>query len=132
METERWQKIKGLFDVALELAPAKREKFLKNACGTDDELRRQVEKLLAAAFEMTDSFSEQPTVGEGAEAILEKTEQLAHGHHLSHYKIISQLGAGGMGEVYLAEDSKLNRRVALKILPAEFCRDNRRLQRFVS
>ena len=131
MNPERWQKIKGLFDVALELAPAKREKFLKNACGTDDELRRQVEKLLHAAFEMTDSFSEQPTVGEVAEAVSEKTEQLAYGRQLSHYKIISQLGAGGMGEVYLAEDSKLNRRVALKILPAGFCRDNRRLQRFV-
>jgi eukaryotic-like serine/threonine-protein kinase len=130
MNSERWQKIKGLYDAALALAPAKRGKFLNNACGADDELRREVERLLEAA-EATGSFSEQPTVSDADAAVLEKTEKLAQGSRLSHYKIISQLGAGGMGEVYLAEDLKLNRRVALKTLPVEFCRDNRRLHRFV-
>ena len=130
MNPERWQKIKGLFAVALELETAKRENFLKNACGTDDELRREVEKMLARSEE-ANSFSEQPTISDAAEAVLEKNEKLAPGHRLSHYKIISQLGAGGMGEVYLAQDLKLNRQVALKVLPAEFCRDSRRLQRFV-
>jgi serine/threonine protein kinase len=61
----------------------------------------------------------------------EKTDNLAGGHSLGHYRIISKIGAGGMGEVYLAEDTKLDRRVALKILPSEFAEDKDRMSRFV-
>ena len=61
----------------------------------------------------------------------EKTDNLAGGHSLGHYRIISKIGAGGMGEVYLAQDTKLDRRIALKILPAEFAEDEDRMNRFV-
>jgi len=64
MEAERWQKIKGLFDAALKFAPAQREKFLDNACGNDEGLRREVEKLLASFAD--DSFMEQPAATEPA------------------------------------------------------------------
>ena len=61
----------------------------------------------------------------------EKADNLADGHSLGHYRIVSKIGAGGMGEVYLAEDARLERRVALKILPATFAQDAERMRRFV-
>src|SRR5688572_22022427 len=110
MNSERWQKIKGLFDVALELAPEQRGKFLQKACGADAELRREVESLLAS-FEAAESFMNKPAAEEVASLILKPNEKLKSGQQIAHYEIIRQIGAGGMGEVYLAKDIKLKRNV---------------------
>ncbi len=129
MEAERWQKIKGLFDAALKFAPAQREKFLDNACGNDEGLRREVEKLLASFAD--DSFMEQPAAKEVASVIIKaETKNLEAGECFGHYEIIKQIGAGGMGEVYLAKDKKLERLVAVKILNEKFSRNESNLNRF--
>ncbi len=129
MTSEQWQKVKGLFDAALALAPAKREKFLKNACGADDELRREVENLLTS-FENVEDFMDQPAAAEVADIIVEEGKNFKTGEKIAHYEILAQIGEGGMGEVYLANDTRLNRKVALKFLTADFTADKLRLTRF--
>jgi non-specific serine/threonine protein kinase len=127
MTSERWQKIKGLFDAALEIEPEKRADFLKNAC--DDELRIEIEKLLAS-FEDADEFMEKPAFREVASLIIEPDTKLKNGERVAHYEILRQIGEGGMGEVYLARDTRLNRQIALKALPKNLTDDQSRLQRF--
>ncbi|HEX8249708.1 MAG TPA: protein kinase [Pyrinomonadaceae bacterium] len=129
MTAERWQKIKDLFDVALEIEPERRAGFLKNVCGGDAQLRLEIEKLLAS-FDDAGEFMEKPAVGEVASLIIEPVTKLKNGERLAHYEILRQIGEGGMGEVYLARDTRLNRRIALKTLPADLTADRSRLQRF--
>jgi eukaryotic-like serine/threonine-protein kinase len=129
MNSERWQKVKGLFDAVVELAPSEREKFLAESCGADDELRRDVEKLLASSDE-AESFMESPAAKEVVSQIIEP-KNLAAGTSFGHYEIIKQIGAGGMGEVYLAKDTKLDRKVAVKILNEKFAAHESNLQRFI-
>ncbi len=129
MNSEDWAKIKGLFDATIELAPAKRKHFLDNSCGADEELRREVEELLAS-YTDADSFMEQPAAEDAASLIIE-SKYLEAGKRFGHYEIIRQIGAGGMGEVYLAKDKKLDRKVAIKILNENFSRHESNLQRFI-
>jgi serine/threonine protein kinase len=129
MESERWQKIKQLYEAALKYPPDERERFLNENCGGDEGVRLEVESLLS--FGDATSFMEKPAIAEVADVIVNKRERLAAGQNLNHYKIVKQLGAGGMGEVYLAEDEKLNRDVVLKVLSGEFCLDSQNLRRFV-
>ena len=131
MNSERWQKVKALFDAVVELAPSARKRFLARSCGDDDVLRCEVEKLLAS-LENAESFMEQAAIGEVAEMLVGADNHLQIGARFNHYEILSHLGAGGMGEVYLAEDTKLHRRIALKLLPQSLSADknaNRRLLR---
>ncbi len=135
MNSERWQKIKGLFDVAQEIPSAKREKFLDKACAGDVDLRREVENLLSS-FENPTSFMEQPAAREVASLIIERNiiernNDLESGRMLSHYRISSKIGEGGMGDVYLAKDTRLNRRVAIKLLSVELNKNENHLRRFV-
>ncbi|MCA1637935.1 MAG: serine/threonine protein kinase, partial [Acidobacteria bacterium] len=128
MNPNEWEKVKKIFDAALKLAPDKREKFLDENCDEDKILRREVEKLLASFKD--DSFMEQPAATELASLIVERNGKLAGGEQIAHYRVLSQIGAGGMGEVYLAKDTRLNRKVALKVLPEYLTNDKMRLQRF--
>ncbi|MGI8545472.1 MAG: protein kinase domain-containing protein [Aridibacter sp.] len=130
MKSKQWKRVKGLFIAAREIEPSKRGKFLENACGGDEELRLDVEGLLSSLTD-AESFMESPAVEQIAETIIGNQNYLSEGEQIGHYEIIEQIGAGGMGEVYLAQDTKLDRRVAIKILNERFSIDESNLQRFI-
>ncbi len=127
---EKWHEVKEIFYAALQRTPEERERFLNKSCKDDDHLRREVELLLSSS-EAAGSFMQNPAVGEIAEAFVGSKEKLQVNQNLNHYKILKLLGTGGMGEVYLAQDTRLERKVALKILPAVFAQDAERMRRFV-
>src|SRR5215813_10851539 len=129
MNPDRWSQIGRLYHTALELEPATRVAFLEETCGDDYELRREVESLLHA-HEQADGFIAGKVAGMVAEmAALQQATSFV-GRSLGHYQTLSLIGAGGMGEVYLAEDRRLGRKVALKLLPAAFTQDKERVRRF--
>lgn len=134
MRPERWQQIQGVYLDVLEVGEEERAAFLAKACAGDDELRREVESLLNA-HEDAGTFLQAPAVIVAAEERVRSGETAPTtgsplGSQVSHYKILSALGAGGMGEVYLAEDARLRRKVALKLLPEKFTQDAERIVRF--
>src|SRR5436190_11281446 len=111
MKAERWRQVDELFDAALERQSAARAAFLVEACAGDDQLRREVESLLAA-HERAGSFIETPAAEAATSPLIPNGFHLLAGQRIGHYEIVSRLGAGGMGEVYLAQDTKLARKVA--------------------
>jgi eukaryotic-like serine/threonine-protein kinase len=129
MKRERWKQVDELLDAALELPLDQRAAFLNEVCSGDKELRKQLDALLASDDGVS-SFLEQPALDVAAKALADKKDSML-GQSIGHYKIISRLGAGGMGEVYLAKDTKLDRKVALKLLPPGLAADRNRMQRFV-
>ena len=129
MTPERWQHAKELFRSALEQEVDERAAFLDRACQGDDLLRREVESLLAS-FEESDHFIETPVAVAAADLFSEARSESLVGKRLGHYETTALLGEGGMGAVYLARDTKLGRKVALKLLPSYFTTDSDRLRRF--
>ena len=133
MNVERWQQIDELFDAVREIPSERRKDFLSEKSGGDEDLKREVLSLLEAE-KQSDKFLENSAMNVAAKNLAGENNVDARGDFLNRqigtYKIENMLGAGGMGEVYLAQDSKLNRKVALKILPAEFVSDTERLKRF--
>jgi eukaryotic-like serine/threonine-protein kinase len=127
---KRWHQIDQLFDEALGREPAKRKGFLEQACAGNEVLRREVEALLAA-HEQAGHFLENPALAVTSQALEQQESQPLVGRRLGSYEILSLLGRGGMGEVYRARDTRLDRVVALKILPSEVAADPERLRRFV-
>jgi eukaryotic-like serine/threonine-protein kinase len=119
-----WQRVKEVFEGALERQGDERAAFLDRACDGDEEVREEVESLLRS-YEVAGSFMESPAV---AHADLE--QKLTPGQRVGHYQIVNLIGEGGMGEVYLATDTILGRRVALKVLPTFVSKDPERLRRF--
>src|SRR6266498_685051 len=108
MTPERWQQVDRLLQGALERPPAERASFLNEACRGDEPLRKEVESLLASGDEAA-SFLKSPAL-EDAAPMLDDVKAISMlGRRIGSYQIVSQLGAGGMGEVYLAQDSRLGR-----------------------
>jgi serine/threonine protein kinase/Tol biopolymer transport system component len=121
MTPERWRQITELFHAARERDPARREIFLADACREDPALQREVAAMLAG-HEHAGQFGEVP--------LFTPASRLEPGFSLGPYRIERMIGAGGMGEVYRARDTKLGRDVAIKILPRVFTSDPERLARF--
>jgi len=120
-----WKKVRDLFNEALRLSSAERPRFLEKTCEGDALLRAEIESLLSS-HSASQSFLEVPALVSSGQI----SWRLANGSRLSHFTIIEPIAAGGMGEVYLAEDEKLRRRVALKVLPVDVLDDESRLVRF--
>jgi serine/threonine protein kinase len=128
MTPERWQQVDQLYHSALEREPEQRGVFLAEACAEDEELRREVESLLAHEGPPLDR-----PAWEGAAALLEDTQtQLTPGAQLGPYRIEATLGAGGMGEVYRATDTRLDRKVAIKVSAKQFSERFEREARAIS
>ena len=122
MVDDSWQKVREVFDSALRRKPEERGKFVHEVCGGDKTLLTEVESLLSS-LGSAEMFMETPAVAKVADVIEAEQKKLETGKCIGHYEIIEQIGAGGMGEVYLARDKKLDRKVAVKILNKKFSGD---------
>jgi eukaryotic-like serine/threonine-protein kinase len=127
MNPDRWRQVADLYDAVLEREPPARRAFLLDACRDDSDLRREVESLLAQ--EHTSLLVDQEMLGVAA-VVLEGIPRLQPGTTLGPYRVDAFIGAGGMGEVYRGRDTKLNRDIALKVLPETLTGDPDRVARF--
>jgi len=129
MTPEQWQKVEAVLQEAIDRPPQDRASFLDAACAGDSQLFEEATTLVNAYNEAGD-FIEQPAISRDAHVLIGSDIVDKIGHEIGPYTIVKRLGGGGMGEVYLAQDARLDRLVALKILPAYFASDDARLRRF--
>jgi serine/threonine protein kinase len=140
MKPERWARIEQIYHAALEREPAERASHLDEACGGDETLRRQVAALLASD-DQAPGFIESPALLVAARALAasnlteartkaEQSFSLQTGGQIGAYQLLGPIGRGGMGEVHLALDPRLGRKVAIKLLPPKFTADAERVRRF--
>jgi serine/threonine protein kinase len=121
MTPERWQQIREVLHGAMQVPVAERSVFLDSRCSNDPALRKEVDSFLSAEGEVSQEFLEKP-IGEGI--------SYAAGTRLGPYEIVAFIGAGGMGEVYKAQDTRLGRTVAIKVLPAHLSYSSQHNERF--
>jgi len=125
----RWQLLEGLFSEASEMDPKERSAFLDEHCGTDAELRAELESLLQSA-DQAPEFLDRPILDAVRRVAREPHSTLSPGARVGQYLILDLIGAGGMGQVYAAQDTRLKRKVALKVLSPHVIRDQHVLRRF--
>lgn len=119
MTPDRWRQLSRIYHAALARAEIERADFLRDECGGDSDLRRHVESLLAQPASAAEHLSQ-----------LEPSGPIGPGTALGPYTIVDLVGTGGMGQVYRARDTRVDRDVAVKVLPAGLAHDHDRQQRF--
>ena len=129
MEPERWHRVEQLFHAALQVEDSRRGEFLKQSCAEDENLRREIESLLAHHYE-AGSFIESPAFADGGAIPTASHAKDLTGTVMGHYRVLQKIGGGGMGIIYEAEDLRLGRHVALKFLPEILARNPQALRRF--
>ncbi|MBP1596143.1 MAG: prkC 26 [Acidobacteria bacterium] len=133
MDATRWQRLARIYDAVENLGPDLRDRYLDEACAGDPPLRTEIEILLGNQ-EAADRLFEQPALDVVARAVAESGSanlgEYPAGKSLLHYDLLEKVGAGGTGVVYRARDTRLNRQVAIKVLPSILVEDKQTLARF--